>query len=637
MKLSILTPRMRQLAPFAIVFLSAISMVVAYFQALHYPFISDDTVYITENTKLAELHFTDLWRLFTEPYNRYEFLPIRDLSYWFDITLFGTTPIAFHMHNIILYLLCLPLVYSTTLGLWRYFRADDAQNALWAAVAVTILFAVHPAHVESVVWISGRKDVLSGLFSMLALWLAVNARRERGLSSWYAVAALIAFLAAMLSKATVVTVAPIIALIWVIFWHDTPKQSRHHSNLLWSLASLLLAAGVTLIFMRFSAVKEPTYFGIEFFTRALAILGWLARLSISPESRQFFYPVFEDNKLPVMIGIGVIVLLATSVVVVTMQRKKTLVRFSLVSFLLFCLPFTQLIPFITFSLVSDRFLFLSVWPVMMMAVVLAWYLKPMTRIILLSVIVLAWGGLTIERIRDWRSDEALIDSDIHAYPRHYQPISKRIWDKLSLGLNRDAGEIALTIAEPKTKAMLMKIIRADYAVRANAVDTKNPANAVKILKDLEITLKNPPDQVKWNSPMRHIWERCKINVALEWNLLSRQFPDKELVRYMAGLWKLEVYSFSDAVIHLSAATESQRLPQTMRGLAYKNLAVALMESGDLAKAKVALDSALVQFPPELSSYCVLAELYKRNARFEDALHAASDCQRLGSEQKETLQ
>jgi hypothetical protein len=171
------------------------------------------------------LHLAELRRLFTEPYNPYEFLPLRDLSYWFDITLFGLTPSAFRVHNILLYLLCLPLVYGTTMAVWRYFRPADAASAPWAAAVVTALFVVHPSHAEAVVWISGRKDVLSTMFSLLALWFAVKAKREQGASHRYATAALVALLAAMLSKATAVAVAPVIAMLWMLFWHDIPIRS----------------------------------------------------------------------------------------------------------------------------------------------------------------------------------------------------------------------------------------------------------------------------------------------------------------------------------------------------------------------------------------------------------------------------
>ena len=162
-----------------------------------------------------------------------EFLPLLELSYWFDMTLFGLNPTAFRLHNVILYLLALPLVYGTTLELWRYFRPSDKASAPWVAAVVTALFALHPAFVESVVWISGRKYVLANLFAMLALWFAVNARREYGLAAPHAIAALIAFVAMMLSKSSYVALAPIITILWVFFWLDIPKPNRHRSVLLW--------------------------------------------------------------------------------------------------------------------------------------------------------------------------------------------------------------------------------------------------------------------------------------------------------------------------------------------------------------------------------------------------------------------
>ena len=271
MKLPALPAHMRNVAPLMLVSICAAIAVSAYLQALNYPFSIDDGLYITGNTRLSELQLTELWRLFAEPYNpTFEFLPLRDLSYWIDIALFGQNPAAFRLHNILLYLLCLPLVYATTANLWRYFRPADAASASWAAAAVTALFALHPALVESVVWVSGRKYILPNFFSMLALWLAVKVKRESGFSSRYAVATLFAFVAVMLSKASYVGMAPLIAMLWLIFWRDIPPLQRCRSLLLWPLAILLLAALLLLAFIinnkGFDTV--PRYFGVAAITRS---------------------------------------------------------------------------------------------------------------------------------------------------------------------------------------------------------------------------------------------------------------------------------------------------------------------------------------------------------------------------------
>jgi hypothetical protein len=267
---TIFSARLRRLLPLILVLISAAIAVAGYLQALNYPFISDDIRYITENTKLAELPLPQLWRLFTEPYNAFaEFLPLRDLTYWLELTLFGLNPTAFRMTNIVLYLLCLPLVFATTLEFWRYFRPTDTPSAPWAAAVVTALFALHPTLVESVVWISGLKYVLPNLFAMLALWFAVRARNAQGLSASRAAAALVAFVAMMLSKASYFALAPVIAMLWVIFWLDIKAPGRRRSQLLWPLTILILAGLLVLVFISASIGTEPAYFGIEAGLRTL--------------------------------------------------------------------------------------------------------------------------------------------------------------------------------------------------------------------------------------------------------------------------------------------------------------------------------------------------------------------------------
>ncbi|MDO8414073.1 MAG: hypothetical protein Q7S51_09830, partial [Gallionellaceae bacterium] len=388
-----LSTRIQRLLPLALMVICTAIALGAYLQALHYPFSSDDDGYLTDNSRLLGLPFLQLWRLFTEPYNSaFEFLPLRELSYWFDLNLFGLTPAAFRIHNIVLYLLSLPLVYGATLGIWRYFRPVDISGAPWAAAAVTALFALHPTLVEPVVWISGRKYMLPNFFSLLALWFALNVKRDHGFFAPYAAAALGAFLAVMLSKATYVPVAAIITLLWVLFWRDLPASRRHPVLLLWPGAILLLAAIFTLIFIAngggLAGMKKiPFYFGIETLTRTLAVLGWLARLAISPENRHFFYPIFGEG-FSAMVAVGAVTVVAAGWGALAMLRHRSLEGFAAVVFLLLCLPYLHLVPYSPPSLISDRFLSLAVWPATLLLVALTWRLKPVPRIVLLLVVAL---------------------------------------------------------------------------------------------------------------------------------------------------------------------------------------------------------------------------------------------------------
>ena len=628
MRLSPSHPSVRQFLPSMIVLASVFVAVGAYLQALSYPFFSDDITYLPENAKLIGLPFSELWRLFAEPYNCcFEFLPLRDLSYWIDIHLLGLTPMASRGNNIFLYLLCLPLIYATTSAIWRYFRPSDAGNAPWAAAVVTALFALHPALVESVVWISGRKYVLPNLFAMLALWLAVAARREQGLSVPHAAATMVAFGATMLSKTSYVGIAPLIALVWLLFWLDIQVQHRQKTLLLWPLAIILLAGLMTLIFVTknegFDAM--PFYFGIEAVTRTFAVLGWMARLAFSLGSRHFLYPVFEDPNLHFMVTLGAAVLAATAAGGFLLLRKRSLEGFALAAFLLICVPYIQLLPNHPPSLVSDRYLALAVWPAILLIVALLWRFKPVLRIALLLVIALLWGIQTVERPRDWRSMETLYNADLRAYPGYYMPIMYEINNvQLPQGLYSEANKIANSVSVPELREIMTGNIKIDQAVQA-ALSTGNPQEAMSLLWNSGPVYKQRPEQAKWNPSIFFFYRKNTEKLINEWEVLARRFPDDASLRYNAGLWMLGVKKSKHAVAHLRAAAESQHLPESVRGTAFRNLGLALINSGNVAEAEGPLRAALNQSPPDFRAYCLLAVVYKSAGRTGDAVQAEAGC------------
>jgi tetratricopeptide (TPR) repeat protein len=523
-------------------------------------------------------------------------------------------------------LLCLPLVYVVTLRLWRYFRTADVTDTPWAAAVVTALFALHPALIESVVWISGRKYMLPNLFAMLTLWLAVKAKREYCLSVPHAIAALLAFVAMMLSKASYVAVAPIIALLWVMFWRDIPATKRPHSLLLWPVAILVLAGILIRVFIVGSEETEPFYFGSEALTRTFAILGWLARLAVSPEGRHFYYPVFEDTYLFFRVGLGITVLVAATGGVVLLLRKRSLEGFAMVAFVLLCMPYMQLIPYAAPSLVSDRFLALGVWAAILLIVSLAWRLNPLPRTALLLVIACSWAYQTIQRPDDWRSFETLIDADFRAYPGYYMPSVYQITNfQLPRGMYREATQTADRITTPEVRDIMHDMIKIHHGGDADAVSTGKLQDAMGLLWRLGQNIKQRPAQGKWNLPINNLWERMPFLLAIEWKYLADNFPDDVSVRYNAGLWMLEMQRYDDAIDYLRTATGSESLPKTLRGIALKSLGVALIKTGHIAEAEAPLQAALKQTPPELSAHCKLGDIYEQTGRFEEAVRARADC------------
>jgi len=122
-----------------------------YEPAMQGGFIWDDDRYVTENPVLTS---TDgLARIWLELGSTIQYYPMVFTSFWVEYRLWGLNPTGFHVVNVLLHALGAVL-------LWRVLRLLKVPCA-WMAAAV---FAVHPVHVESVAWITERKNVLSGVF-----------------------------------------------------------------------------------------------------------------------------------------------------------------------------------------------------------------------------------------------------------------------------------------------------------------------------------------------------------------------------------------------------------------------------------------------------------------------------------------
>jgi tetratricopeptide (TPR) repeat protein len=191
--------------------------IAAHGTAVRNGFIWDDDDYVVEN---ATLHAPDgLRQIWFEIGSTPQYYPLVHTSYWLEYRLWGLEPAGYHAVNVLLHALACLLLFSVLRSL--------AVPGAWLAAAI---FAVHPVHVESVAWITERKNVLSGVFylgSLLAYLRfarigdgAGRAPRSAGL---YA-ASLLLFAAALLSK-TVTGSLPAVVLL-LLYWKGR-RIDRH--------------------------------------------------------------------------------------------------------------------------------------------------------------------------------------------------------------------------------------------------------------------------------------------------------------------------------------------------------------------------------------------------------------------------
>jgi hypothetical protein len=120
----------------------------------------DDPNYVFENEHISKgLNWPTVVWSFTRTYVS-NWHPLTWLSHALDCNLYGLKPAGHHVTSLILHV-------ANTILLWLALKL--LTRSIWRSAFVAALFAIHPLHVESVAWVSERKDVLSGFFFMLTL------------------------------------------------------------------------------------------------------------------------------------------------------------------------------------------------------------------------------------------------------------------------------------------------------------------------------------------------------------------------------------------------------------------------------------------------------------------------------------
>jgi tetratricopeptide (TPR) repeat protein len=293
--------------------------------AVSHGFITyDDPRYVTENVHVKSgLTWANVRWAFesTEASNWH---PLTWLSYLADDQVFGLQPWGFHLTNVLLHALNAALVFVVL---------RKMTGAPWRSLFVAALFGLHPLHVESVAWISERKDVLSTVFLLLALWAyarraelirarAPGARIQYGL-------ALLFFALGLMSKPMLVTLPCILLLLdyWPLNrWSGISRTSG------WMLlvekipffALSVASSAVTL----FAQAQGQAVGSVEDFTWpvriATALVAYCQYLGkcFWPAKLAIFYPNFAEMPSYREIFIAVTLLGGITVAVAMLIRRQ---------------------------------------------------------------------------------------------------------------------------------------------------------------------------------------------------------------------------------------------------------------------------------------------------------------------------
>lgn len=332
------------------------------------------------------------------------YLPVAHLSLWLDWR-FGGGPLWPHLVSLLLHA-------AVAIALIRLLLALRLQPLL--AHLAGALFALHPALAESVAWVSGRKELLSGLFVLLGLQQCVAFAARPGFGRGALIASLGAL--AMYSKATAM-VQPLLAVLVCLL---APVRDRR-----WFVAPvlLLLVTVPALWHHAHLAAQEGTMAAGEPTGRLWQAPGALwhyARTVLWPVQLNVLYPeVLTLQRFRADWLAGLLVLGALLVAVALLWRRPATraaaagLAFALVAFL----PFNTAFPASAIA-AADRYLYLVLPGVAMGAAALASRLPRWSGAALLALLLLPLGWRTADRAAAFTTDEALWSSSLAVEPQN---------------------------------------------------------------------------------------------------------------------------------------------------------------------------------------------------------------------------
>lgn len=264
--------------------LVAVGLII-YGRTLRFPFITlDDPGYVVNNPHVGRGLSWEGWRWAWTSFEWSNWHPLTWLSLMLDAQFYGLNAGGYHLTNLLLHL-------ADAILLFWWLRT--ATGALWPSAWTALFFVIHPMHVESVAWVTERKDVLSTLFFFLTLLAYTRYSRGGGIK-WYALA-LALFALGLTAKPMLVTLPVLLPLL--DFW-PLGRMGIGWRRLAWEkLPFALLAAAscaVTFAAQRASAVVPLDILPV-WHRLAAAMLGYGFYLEKTfwPSGLGIYYPYWH--------------------------------------------------------------------------------------------------------------------------------------------------------------------------------------------------------------------------------------------------------------------------------------------------------------------------------------------------------
>jgi tetratricopeptide (TPR) repeat protein len=608
--------------------LAAALTFIVFLPALNNDFVNwDDHRFVYENKRITSIDIDFFKWAFTN--KRMQWSPLRFFSHAIDYKIWKLNPLGHHLTNIILHSLDTFLVVLLVFALFKVVKSKTVpsptveedmrfqRKALITGVVTGLLFGLHPLHVESVAWVSERKDVLYTFFYLLSLMLYLKyvSPLYKTKKKYYYFLCLLCFTMALMSKAMAVTL-PLVLIILDVYPLERlrfPFSFKSQRNVLLeklpfiglSIAAAFIAVSVHEEMGAITSFsKTPLTDRILVLFKSLSFylmkMAWPSQLAPfhpypHPKTISFFSPDYAS---------GFILLLAITAFCIFLWRKGY--KIWLVVWAYFIITLLPVLGIIKVGgyFAAERYTYMpSIGPFLLagLGISLLWektyrdrlfFLNRKIIVLALIFIVSVMSVLTIKQIKVWKNSITLFNLQLKTYPKisfGYSGRGKAYADIGDYKRALDDLEISIKYNPNNTFA---------YKTRANVYIALGDYQ--KAIEDLDKAVKAKP-------------------------LFSEGYGNR------CGVY-IELKDFQRAIEDCSKAIETD----PANAMAYNNRGFAHFSKGDLEKALRDYSKAIELDPMNPGFYRNRGTLYVKEGKKDKAISDFQKAAKLGDEQAQDL-
>ncbi len=412
-----LKPEIKETKPYPLLWVPGvlILIIVAHFPSLFNGFTNwDDPSYVTQNNFIKGFSAENLTIIFGEFHNGH-YHPLTWLSLAFDYSLFKLNPLGYHLINLLIHLINVYFVYffiKLLSGNWK------------VAIITSLLFGISPLTVESVAWVSERKNLLYTLFFLASIISYLKFLEKSKLSLYFF--SVFLFVLSLLSKSMAITL-PVVLLL-IDYFKNRLLFSRKVIIEKLPFIIISVAFGIA-AFVAQSMLSSGNTELIPWVSKIMygswGLLNYFARIFI-PFKLSAFYPFLPWHYPSYYLTGIVFTLLFIWFVYRSWKKEDKTIVFGLVFFLINLVLLLKFFNSIANSVyIADRYTYVSSIGLFFILSTFLSKLKNKTGIIIFVVLTAYYGIYTYNQSKAWKNSISLWNNVIKQYPGAHIPLLNR--------------------------------------------------------------------------------------------------------------------------------------------------------------------------------------------------------------------